>query len=49
MRRKRGNGRQLLAVQTTGVLERTEHVLRGEFGAWLARGFRRGQKRELRV
>jgi len=49
MRRKRGNGKRLLAVQTTGVLERSECALTGEFGAWLAWGFRRGQKRELRV
>jgi hypothetical protein len=48
MRRERGNGKRLLAVQTTGVFERSEHVLTGEFGAWLARGWR-GQKRELRV
>src|SRR5262245_22234404 len=49
MRRKRGNGKRLLAVETTGVFERSEHVLTGEFGAWLARGYRRRQTRELRV
>jgi hypothetical protein len=48
MRRERGNGKRLLAVQTTGALERSEQVLTGEFGAWLARGWR-GQNRELRV
>jgi hypothetical protein len=47
MRRERGNGRQLLAILTTGVLEGSERALTGEIGAWLARG--RGQKRELRV
>src|SRR5262245_9534089 len=47
MRRKRGNGRQLLAVLTTGVLEQSGRALTGEIGAWFARG--RGQNRELSV
>jgi hypothetical protein len=47
MRRERGNGRLLLAILTTGALERSERALTGEIGAWLARG--RGQEKELSV